>query len=265
MIRKPRRNVIIPTEFGMMMVNRFDYNDKENFAGVGHHLLRTGSENLESVFIFGKYLANKLCPVVVDVGANIGTFTVQLSYITQVLNGTVHAFEPQRQVFQMLNGNIAMNSIDNVYTNQAAVGEFAGTITVPKINYYQPGSFGSVGLSGDYNDVGQDLDFSNGENVPKVALDTYFKHYDNVDAIKIDVEGMEMEVIAGAVDIIKKHRPLLYIEYNKQPNGGNDLVAYIKALAYDIFVIDINILCVPSESIDLPEYNFIKEMQHDGS
>lgn len=33
-----------------------------------------------------------------------------------------------------------------------------------------------------------------------------------MDVIKIDVEGMEMDVLQGAVNTLKKHKPLLYIE-----------------------------------------------------
>ena len=262
MIGKPRRNVVIPTEMGMMMVNRFDYNEKENFPGVGHHLLNMGADNLESSFIFKHYLEYRRFPNIIDVGANIGGFTVQVSQQIEEKNGKVFAFEPQRQIFQMLNGNVALNSIDNVFTIQAAIGIKNGSIVVPKINYYTPGSFGSVGLTAEYDDVGQDLDFGNGETVPQFSIDSYFKDFENIDAIKVDVEGMEKDVIDGALEVIKKHRPLLYIEYLKQPNNGNDLAKFIKDLDYEIFIMHINFLCVPKERLDLPEYNFIKDLNN---
>ena len=76
---KPRRNVIIPTHFGIMMVNRFDFNVRDKFDGVGTHLLNHGTENMDSVWILNNYLRNKERPIIVDVGANIGTFAVQMA------------------------------------------------------------------------------------------------------------------------------------------------------------------------------------------
>lgn len=262
MILKPRRNVLIPTHFGMMMVNRFDYNDKENFNGVGYHLLNSGTENIDSIPILRKFFQHKSSPVTIDVGANIGAFCIQVAQLAEEKKGIVYAYEPQRQMFQMLNGNLALNSIDNVFTIQAAVGNKEGTITIPKLDYYKPGSFGSVGLTGDFDDVGQDLDFGNGEKVPLVTLDSNLKHLDNIDVIKVDVEGMEKEVIEGSLNLINKHRPLLYVEYIKQLDGGNSLVDFIKSLNYEIFVAHINILCIPKEKIDSDEYKFVREMKN---
>lgn len=258
---KPRRNVLIPTHFGVMMVNRFDFNDKQNFNGVGYHLLNTGTENIDSVPMLEKFFEHKNCPVVIDVGANIGAFAVQIAQLCEEKNGVVYAYEPQRQMFQMLNGNLAMNSIDNVFTFQSAVGNKEGTITIPKMDYYKPGSFGSMGLTGDYDDVGQELDFGNGEKVPLVTLDSDLNHLENIDVIKVDVEGMEKEVIEGAVGLIKKHRPLLYVEFIKQPNGGNNLVEYINSLDYQIYVAHINIVCIPKEKLDNIEYQFVRKMR----
>lgn len=199
MIGKPRRNVLIPTEFGMMMVNRFDYNTRENFPGVGYHLMNMGTENMESMWILQRYLQNKRAPVILDIGANIGAFTVQVADMVATVNGTVYAFEPQRQIYQMLCGNVALNSIDNVYAEKTAVGSSSKPITVPLIDYYKPASFGSVGLTGEFDDVGQDLDFGNGEVVSQIVIDEYFADHDNICVIKVDVEGMELDVLCGAV------------------------------------------------------------------
>lgn len=264
MIGKPRRNVVIPTEFGMMMVNRFDYNPRDNFPGVGYHLLNMGSENMESMWILQRYLNDKRNPVIIDVGANIGAFSVQVADIIAPLNGTVYAFEPQRQIYQMLCGNLALNSIDNVYAEKVAVGCSNKAITVPKIDYYKPASFGSVGLTGEFDDVGQDLDFGNGELVDQIILDQYFESIDNISVIKVDVEGMELDVVNGAINTINKHRPLMYIEYYKQYNGASELKSLIESLGYKTFVLDINFICIPEEKLSLPEYEFIEELKSNG-
>lgn len=260
---RPCRNVIIPTQFGMMMVNRFDYNHEQNFPGVSYHLMNTGLENIDSVPILREFLKDKKHPVVIDVGANIGTFTVQVAKILEESEGVLYAFEPQRQIFQMLNGNLALNSIDNVFTFQYAVGNKTDKITIPKVNYYQPASFGSIGLKDDFGDIGQELDFGNGEKVPLVTLDTQLNHLENIDVIKIDVEGMEKEVVEGSLNIIRKHRPLIYLEYIKQPNEGKDISDLLQSLNYIIYKKDINFLCIPQEKQSLPEYSFQEELRDD--
>jgi FkbM family methyltransferase len=264
MIGKPRRNVIIPTEFGMMIVNRFDYNPIENFPGVGYHLMNMGSENMELMWILRHYLKDKKYPAVIDVGANIGAFSVQVADAILPANGTVYAFEPQRQIYQMLCGNLALNSVDNVYAEKTAVGSSTKPITVPKVDYYKPASFGSVGLTGEFDDVGQDLDFGNGEIVDQIVIDEYFKDIENISIIKVDVEGMELDVVNGAVATINKHRPLMYIEYYKQYNGATELKTLIESLGYKTFVLDINFICVPEEKLSSSEYEFILELENNG-
>jgi FkbM family methyltransferase len=59
---------------------------------------------------------------VLDIGANIGVHTLELSRGTHALGGEVHAFEAQRQVFYMLAGNVAINSHFNVHCHHAAMG-----------------------------------------------------------------------------------------------------------------------------------------------
>lgn len=48
------------------------------------------------------------------------------------------------------------------------------------------------------------------------TLDNILREYDRVDFIKIDVEGFEPEVIRGALQMIQKHRPIIYFEFLEQ-------------------------------------------------
>ena len=59
--------------------------------------------------------------VVVDVGAHIGTYSVPFAKIVGSLGGVVHAFEPQRLTFQLLNANLALNSVTNAITYNIAI------------------------------------------------------------------------------------------------------------------------------------------------
>jgi len=260
MIGKPRRNVLVSAECGMMLVNRFDYNPENNF-GVGQFILDKGIDCMVPAYIISRYFTNIANPVVIDVGSNIGAFALQVAQHIEQFNGFVYAFEPQEQPFYLNCANYALNNIDNARVERVAVGNSITPITIPKLNYYQPSSFGSVGLTGEYDgDVGQDLDFGNGDKVPQIIIDEYFKNIDNIVFVKVDVEGMEMNVLQGSVATINKHRPFLFVEYTKQKNNGNDLREFIEDMNYTIYSTHQDFICIPNERLDTKIQEIIAEI-----
>ncbi len=159
--------------------------------------------------------------VVLDVGANIGTHTV---FLAQTVGpaGLVYAFEPQRVLFQILCGNVALNSLTNVHARQAAVGRQSGTVPVPTRDYTTVGNFGGVSLEG----------CKQGEDVPLLCVDELDLHACHL--IKIDVEGMESEVLAGAEQTIRRFRPLVYVE-NDRADKSASLIEQLFALEYRLY------------------------------
>ena len=83
--------------------------------------------------------------IVLDIGANIGSFTIPLSKLVGT-EGEVHSYEAQRVVSQLLNANVAMNELNNVYVYNAAVGDNTNDINVPKIIYESEANYGAVSL-----------------------------------------------------------------------------------------------------------------------
>lgn len=156
----------------------------------------------------------------VDVGANIGVLTVPLAHMVGPA-GVVLAIEPQRQAFQMLNGNLALNQIINVVAMHGALGEKAGTIKVPPIRYADPGNFGGVELG------------EVGEPVRMWTLDQILDGRP-VQFIKIDVEGMEREVITGGARTLADKRPILFVE-NDRPGKGEELVRCLIGMDYRLY------------------------------
>jgi FkbM family methyltransferase len=153
----------------------------------------------------------------VEVGANLGAHTVFLGQATAP-GGTVHAFEPQRIIFQLLCANVALNGLTNVHTHQSAVGRAPGTIVVPRLDYSRVNNFGGLSLA----------EAGDGELVPLSTLDSL--HLPECHLLKIDVEGMEGEVIAGAEALIRRCRPALYVE--------NDRLVKSPALIRQLFGLD---------------------------
>ena len=155
--------------------------------------------------------------IVVDVGANIGGLTIPLAHHA----AHVHAFEPQPEMADALEENVRRAGQGRVTVHRAACGAAAGTIRLPRVRYDQPGNFGGVRLGGE------------GAEVPVMTLDSL--HLPWVDLIKIDVEGAELDVLAGATDTVARCRPLCYVEADRENQGPghvNALVAWFKARRY---------------------------------
>ena len=85
-----------------------------------------------------------------------------------------------------------------------ALGAQTGSVVVPWLDYAREGNFGALELG----------TWTQGETVPLVTLDSYALNTCHL--IKIDVEGMERDVLEGARATITRHQPLLYVENNKR-------------------------------------------------
>ena len=199
----------------------FLYNIKDSFIGRSLDLYGEWGEN--EFLLFSKFVQQG--QTVIDVGANIGTFTVPLAKKVGP-SGTVHAFEAQRVVSQLLSANIALNEQKNVvvYNNVVGSGD-KETFDVPMVNYEVEANFGAVAIDPetfDWKDVGLV------EKVNQVRLDEefYVTGKKCPSFIKIDVEGMELKVLQGAMKILKECRPVMYIENNCEKTS-EELIKFI--------------------------------------
>ena len=193
----------------------------------------------------------------VDVGANIGALTVPMAQ-TVGAAGRAIAIEAQRGIFHMLCGNMAMNDLANVRTILAAAGSRAGAISVPRLMLDRPNNLGALSLVPGENAAM--------DRVEVITLDSLA--LDACHLIKIDVEGMEREVLLGAADTIGRHRPFLYVE-NDRKDKSEALLRHLFELGYRVWwhtppyydsnnfygnttnvfanTVAINVLCLPKE------------------
>lgn len=159
---------------------------------------------------------------VIEVGANIGGHTVEIARKVGP-TGAVFAFEPQRIVFQALCANIALNSLLNVECHWAAVGAEEGSVLVPEVDPTQDANFGGVSLP----------KASQGRPVPCFTLDGFIS-MPHLALIKIDVEGMESDVIKGGKEIIARFKPMLYVE-NDRLDSSEALMTLIGSMGYRLY------------------------------
>jgi FkbM family methyltransferase len=159
--------------------------------------------------------------VVLDVGANIGVHTVFFSKAVGP-GGQVVAFEPQRLVYQSLCANLAINSLTNVDALNVGVGASCGALSLPRLDYTTGQNFGGISLAADQN----------GDEVSVATLDSL--GLSSVYFIKVDVEGMELEVLRGGEALITNSRPILYVE-NAEESRSHALIEYLLSIDYHLY------------------------------
>lgn len=162
--------------------------------------------------------------VVFDVGANIGYLTIPLA-LSVASTGRVIACEPERRNLGRLRENLALNDIDNVTVKELAIGADDGEIMLQLADdsvYHTVSSAGEV--------PGSTLAHATGRGVVvrMATLDTVWAEEGRpaVAALKIDVEGAEVDVVRGGAELISACRPVLLIE-----TSGNRLAEVRACLA----------------------------------
>lgn len=212
-------NIVGSCRFGKMIFNKND-------IFIGRSLQLYGEYSFFETELFAQLI--KSGNTVVDIGANIGTHTLFFAKHVGPA-GTVCAFEPQRCVFQTLCGNMAINDVFNVFCYPTAISRETTTLFVPSVDYSKPGNFGGVFLN--TNNEHKE-GFKNSERVLAVPLDSL--GLTQCHFIKIDVEGMEKEVLLGSKNTIKKHRPIIYLE-NDRMEHSEELINLLVSLEYKLW------------------------------
>jgi len=241
---RPRYNVVAATELGPMIVNCND-------TGVGRQLTASGSyepDEMELFAVFARSLRRDDA-VALDIGANIGTHALRLAQLLP--GGTVHAFEAQRLVYYMLCGNVALGSHENIHCHHAAVGKSPGRLAIPHFDHGRPLSFGSVEFGAAQREpIGQPRGDGarRQDDVQVVTIDQLA--FPAVHLLKIDVEGMELDVLCGGERTIRRDRPLIFLEYLK--GDQHALATWLLDAGYRVFPHRHNWLCLPPGSAIAP-------------
>jgi hypothetical protein len=115
---------------------------------------------------------------------------------------------------------------------------------VPLPNYAAPGSFGSLELrQGKSNEfIGQRVDYADAAlvDVRAVTVDSFA--LPRLDFLKVDVEGLEQDVLDGARESIARHHPMIMVEYIKA--GPDRILATLDGMGYQAGHMGINIVAV---------------------
>ncbi len=197
-----------------------------------HRLLSQGSYEPELVALFLKHLDP--AKDVIDVGANIGFFTVLAA--KHLTSGRVLAAEPTRAAFDRLVKNVALNEAGSKVI--AYNGLVADADATSKINVI-PGreEYSSMGDVVHPSVEGQ---VSSSEVIQALRLDSLVaQHNLKPGLIKVDVEGAEAMVFAGARQTLITHRPIVISEFSRpllKANGSSpeSIAAFFDECGYDV-------------------------------
>lgn len=244
--------VLAASDHGPLIINQLDFAvDPETGAwyGVGSQIMRQGAFDPEEVELTLDLLKDRREThgdgvVALDGGANIGVFTVEWARAMTGW-GEVVAFEPQERLFYALAGNVALANAFNARACWAALGATSGKMMMPRPNYLLSGSYGSLelrhGVKTEF--IGQSVSYEDDALEPVVLVAIDDLALPRLDLLKLDIEGMEIEALAGARETIRRCRPHLLIEWIKA--GLPAVTEALNPLGYVTQVIGLNVLGTP--------------------
>lgn len=137
--------------------------------------------------------------IICDIGAQSGCF----SLLSKIHKDTFwYSFEPVPTSFKLLRKNIEINNITNIKTYNIAISNFKGVekIKIPTSNHL---GLPTLGKNPPHIKSYYELD---------VSLDLLDNILERVNLVKIDVEGAELLVLDGMKNIIKKNKPIIFLE-----------------------------------------------------
>ncbi|CAA2144835.1 FkbM family methyltransferase [Methylobacterium bullatum] len=153
--------------------------------------------------------------IAVDAGAYIGIHTMTMSRCFSA----VHAFEPQKGIFQVLCGNLALNERLNVTTHNVALYDRSSAMRLAPQDHQEvevPIRDGQPRYERLKNAAALSFEIaaSGEEQIDAIALDAL--ELDNVRMIKIDTQGSDFHVLKGAKQTILRCRPIVIFEWEQE-------------------------------------------------
>ncbi len=176
-------------------------------------------------------------PLVIDIGANLGSYSIPIAKDIQDKNGIVYGFEAQRIVYYQLCGNVFLNRLQNYYAFNAVVTDSEEMFKIPEVNYAANKNIGAFSVDNLFNEKLGTVDSLTGTafNVKGMMLDN-LQINKSPALIKIDVEGHELSVLNGGKQFLEQHNypPILFEAWSESwfAQGKNDLMKFFEQMGY---------------------------------
>lgn len=197
---------------------------------IGRSVYYWGDYDRKIIRICQKLLGEGDC--FLDIGANVGDVGLSAARFVGP-SGQVHMFEPQPQICAMLMKSIEINKYSNVYLHQIALSDSEGEfmLSVP------PDNTGAATMAAESK-----ADVSHTVKVKTCNAGQYLAalNLPQIKAIKLDVEGHEEQVLAGAYPFLKANRPaavIIELHDDGNPFLEREEVKLLSELDYAFFQI----------------------------
>lgn len=169
--------------------------------------------------------------VVLDVGGNIGWYSIALSKIKKDI--CVYVFEPIAKTYDYLMANIKINGLNNVKAFNFGLSDQDG---VSSFFYYSEGS-GNASMKKMTDDQ---TVFELQSTVMRMDSFAANEKLTQLDFIKCDVEGAELLVFKGGRETIVNHKPVVFSEMLRKWSAKfdyhpNDIIAFFREIDYLCF------------------------------
>lgn len=196
---------------------------------ISNTITHTGSWEPWLSFLYSKFIQKDF--TCIDVGANIGYHTIGFSKLCT--NGFVYSFEPQKEIFNILSANIALNnSSQNVLQYRDALGDKAELMQFNKIEDCKEKNSSLINWGGR-----KIVTNGSGEgSLQTKTLDSF--DFSKVDFIKLDVEGFEVKFLDGATQTIESNKPIIFFEnyaWHEDYENDRKVIAKLKLFGYTIY------------------------------
>jgi FkbM family methyltransferase len=172
--------------------------------------------------------------IIFDIGANVGSMALVFAQLAP--EGCVYAFEPTHYAFKKLRQNMSLNPV--LAERITAIQSFVSDQSGPADDMKAYSSWKVDGSALNKHPLHGGM-IKNTEGIPAVTLDDFCaaRQISRVELIKIDTDGHELQVLAGARKILARHAPCLVFEMglyslNEHQIGFEQYFNYLKSLGY---------------------------------
>lgn len=171
-----------------------------------------GGYESESIDLFLASVAADRRGLILDVGCNAGTHSLRFAKAF----ATVHAFDPNPALWAQFETNAALNGASNITLHRLGLGDTEAQLPLYAIDSDNHG-LGTFSDSPQYDrpliQIGEARVANGADYVQGLGID-------RVDAIKIDVQGFEAEVLRGFAPVLARDRPLVWVEAGGEAAGA---------------------------------------------
>ena len=185
----------------LVRANQGDFLVFGELSGISTVLFATGQWDSKIISYALSFLqAINDRPLVLDIGGNLGTFTVPIAKSIESKCGHVLVFEPQQTIFYQLCGNIFLNRLDNVTAHNIALSNKTGIYLIPSVDFekaHNNGSFSVIKGNPWQPIIGKN------QRCQFAEIDD-FEIEGRISLIKLDVEGSEFDILSSGMKRITR-------------------------------------------------------------